>query len=224
MRLISDMMRHWAAADKMMTFKLVVKTIAKRHGLLATFMPKPKSGENGSGMHLNMSLTKDGVNLFADENGENGLSQEASYFIGGIMAHIQAITLITNPIVNSYKRLVTRRKPVFRIPAERGEKTRVEFRSPDPSANPYLAFAVCLAAGLEGIEKKILPPEHMEKYNELLPGSLLEAVRAFEEDTFVQNVLGEDLSAKYVMAKKNEYQQFREYVTGWELEKYLHKI
>ena len=174
-------------------------------------------------MHLNMSLTKDGVNLFADENGENGLSQEASYFIGGIMAHIQAITLITNPIVNSYKRLV-RRKPVFRIPAERGEKTRVEFRSPDPSANPYLAFAVCLAAGLEGIEKKILPPEHMEKYNELLPGSLLEAVRAFEEDTFVQNVLGEDLSAKYVMAKKNEYQQFREYVTGWELEKYLHKI
>ena len=213
-----------AAADKMMTFKLVVKTIAKRHGLHATFMPKPKSGENGSGMHLNMSLTKDGVNLFADENGENGLSQEASYFIGGIMAHIQAITLITNPIVNSYKRLVTRRKPIFRIPAERGEKTRVEFRSPDPSANPYLAFAVCLAAGLEGIEKKILPPEHMEKYNELLPGSLLEAVRAFEEDTFVQNVLGEDLSAKYVMAKKNEYQQFREYVTGWELEKYLHKI
>ena len=120
----------------MRTFKLVVKTIAKRHGLHATFMPKPKSGENGSGMHLNMSLTKDGVNLFADENGENGLSQEASYFIGGIMAHIQAITLITNPIVNSYKRLVTRRKPVFRIPAERGEKTRVEFRSPDPSANP----------------------------------------------------------------------------------------
>ena len=213
-----------SAADDILTFKMVVRTIAKKHGLHATFMPKPKSGENGSGMHLNMSLTKDGVNLFADENGENGLSQEASYFIGGIMAHIQAITLITNPIVNSYKRLVTRRKPVFRIPAERGEKTRVEFRSPDPSANPYLAFAVCLAAGLEGIEKKILPPEHMEKYNELLPGSLLEAVRAFEEDTFVQNVLGEDLSAKYVMAKKNEYQQFREYVTGWELEKYLHKI
>ena len=213
-----------AAADNIVTFRMTCKTIASRHGLHATFMPKPKSGENGSGMHLNMSLTKDGVNLFADENGENGLSQEASYFIGGIMAHIQAITLITNPIVNSYKRLVTRRKPVFRIPAERGEKTRVEFRSPDPSANPYLAFAVCLAAGLEGIEKKILTLEHMEKYNELLPGSLLEAVRAFEEDTFVQNVLGEDLSAKYVMAKKNEYQQFREYVTGWELEKYLHKI
>ncbi len=213
-----------AAADNMMTFKLVVKTIAKRHGLHATFMPKPKTGENGSGMHLNMSLIKDGVNLFADEKAEAGLSREAYYFIGGMMEHIQAITLITNPIVNSYKRLVTRKKPVFRIPAERGEKTRIEFRSPDPSANPYLAFAVCLAAGLDGVEKKILPPKQMEAYDELLPGSLLEAVRAFESDTFVQHVLGKDLSEKYVMAKKMEYRQFHECVTEWELDQYLYKI
>lgn len=211
-------------ADNMMTFKLVVKTIAKRHGLHATFMPKPKSGENGSGMHLNMFLKKDGRNLFEDKNGENGLSKEAYYFIGGIMKHIGAITLITNPIVNSYKRLVTRSKPVFRIPAERGERTRIEFRSPDPSANPYLAFAVCLAAGLEGIEKKIVPPKQMEAYKESLPGSLLEAVRAFEADPFIQDVLGKDLSEKYVAAKKEEYQQFRESVTGWELDKYLYKI
>lgn len=225
-----------ATADNMMTFKLVVKTIAKRHGLHATFMPKPKSGVNGSGMHVNMSLLRDGENVFADASDENGLSKEAYYFIGGIMKHMKAITLITNPIVNSYKRLVkdsdapchidwsaNGRTTMIRIPAEKGEGTRIELRSPDPSANPYLAFAVCLAAGLDGIQNKILPPDS-SKEKELLPGSLLEAVRAFEQDSLIQKVLGEELSNKYVTAKREEYQAFREYVTGWELEEYLHKI
>ena len=146
------------AADNIMTFKLVTKTIAKRHGLHATFMPKPKDGIHGSGMHLNMSLSRDGKNVFADEKDPNGLSKEAYYFIGGLMKHIKAISFITNPIVNSYKRLVpgyeapvyiawsaNNRTPLIRIPRVSGESTRVELRSPDGAANPYLALAVCLA-------------------------------------------------------------------------------
>ena len=142
-------------ADNIMTFKLAVKTIAKRHGLFASFMPKPKYGINGSGMHINMSLSKDGHNIFHDPDGKMGLSKEAYYFIGGIMKHMKGVTLIMNPLVNSYKRLVpgyeapcyiawsaTNRSPLIRIPASRGEETRVELRSPDPAANPYLALAV----------------------------------------------------------------------------------
>ncbi len=157
-----------ATADNIMTFKLAVKTIAKRHGLFASFMPKPKYGINGSGMHINMSLEKDGKNIFFDENDQMQLSKEAYYFIGGIMEHVKGMTAITNPLVNSYKRLVpgyeapiyiawsaTNRSPLIRIPAARGEGTRVELRCPDPSANPYLALAVCLAAGLDGIRKQI---------------------------------------------------------------------
>ena len=177
------------AADNIMTFKLVTKTIAKRHGLHATFMPKPKDGIHGSGMHLNMSLSRDGKNVFADEKDPNGLSKEAYYFIGGLMKHIKAISFITNPIVNSYKRLVpgyeapvyiawsaNNRTPLIRIPRVSGESTRVELRSPDGAANPYLALAVCLAAGMEGIKNKILPPESVDEniyemtdmlYNEL---------------------------------------------------------
>ncbi len=149
-------------ADNIMTFKLAVKTIAKRHGLFASFMPKPKCGVNGSGMHINMSLTKDGKNIFDDPAGELGLSREAYWFIGGIIRHVKGMSIITNPLVNSYKRLVpgyeapiyiawsvTNRSPLIRIPSTRGPRTRVELRCPDSAANPYLALAVCLEAGLE---------------------------------------------------------------------------
>lgn len=155
-------------ADSIMTFKLAVKTIAQRHGLHATFMPKPKANMAGSGMHINMSLEKDGKNVFADENGKNGLSEEAYHFIAGLMKHINGIVAITNPLVNSYKRLIPgyeapvyiawsakNRSPLIRIPAARGKGTRVELRNPDPTANPYLALAVCLIAGLDGIKNKL---------------------------------------------------------------------
>jgi len=236
-------------ADNIMTFKLVVKTIAKRHGLHATFMPKPKFGINGSGMHLNLSLSKDGENIFTDMSDPNGLSQEAYYFIGGLMRHIKAISFITNPLVNSYKRLVpgyeapvyiawstNNRTPLIRIPEVAGKGTRVELRSPDSAANPYLALAVCLAAGLQGIREKIQPPERIsqnifemtEKEKEelgieSLPGSLLEAVREFEKDSFIQSVLGEDLTKKFIKAKKAEYKAYRAQVTDWELKEYLQK-
>ncbi len=147
-------------ADNIMTFKLTVKSIAKRHGLHATFMPKPKYGINGSGMHTNMSLSKDGKNIFCDENGELGLSKTAYQFLAGILEHVKGMTLITNPIINSYKRLVPgfeapvhiawsaiNRSPLIRIPNTRGELTRIELRSPDPACNPYLVLALCLAAG-----------------------------------------------------------------------------
>ncbi|MCF2679547.1 glutamine synthetase [Faecalicatena contorta] len=237
-------------ADNIMTFKMVVKTIAKRHGLHATFMPKPKCDVSGSGMHTNMSLSRDGVNIFADPEDKNGLSKEAYYFIGGLMKHIKAITFITNPLVNSYKRLVPgyeapvyiawsakNRTPLIRIPTIQGDAAKIELRSPDSSANPYLALAVCLAAGLEGIREKIMPPEPIDRNLfemgdeeraaagiEALPGSLLEAIRAFEEDDFIKGVLGEDLSEKYVKAKTKEYADYRRQITDWEISRYLHVI
>ena len=237
-------------ADNIMTFKLVVKTIAKRHGLHATFMPKPKYGINGSGMHINMSLSRDGINIFQDAKDEHGLSKEAYCFIGGIMKHMKAITFITNPIVNSYKRLTPgyeapvyiawsekNRTPLIRIPGSRGEYTRVELRSPDPSANPYLELAVCLAAGIDGIRQGIMPPKSVNRniYEmteeerkifgiDKLPRSLNEAAREFEKDAYIQEVLGEDLSRKYIEAKTREYQEYRGQVTEWELSKYLHLL
>nr|WP_307998840.1 type I glutamate--ammonia ligase [uncultured Merdimonas sp.] len=237
-------------ADNIVTAKMVMKTIAKRHGLHGTFMPKPKYGLNGSGMHLNLSLSRDGVNVFSDPEDEKGLSREAYYFIGGIMKHIKAITFITNPTVNSYKRLVPgyeapvyiawsakNRTPLIRIPAGGPESRRIELRSPDPAANPYLALAVCLAAGLEGIRSQIMPPDSIDcnifemgeegrrkAGIERLPGSLLEAAREFHKDPFIMNVLGEELSRKYIRAKTREYAEYREQVTEWELEKYLHVI
>ena len=236
-------------ADNMVTFRMVVKTIAKRHGLHATFMPKPKYGINGSGMHLNMSLSRDGENIFSDENDEHGLSQEAYYFIGGLMKHIKAITFITNPLVNSYKRLVpgyeaptyiawsaNNRTPLIRIPESRRSGKRIELRSPDASANPYLALAVCLAAGMEGIREKILPPKEISQNIfelneeekkalgiECLPGSLMEAVEEFEKDAFIQKVLGEELSQKFIKAKKAEYDRYRSHVSDWEMNEYLQK-
>lgn len=237
-------------ADNIMTFKLAVKTIAKRHGLHATFMPKPKYGVNGSGMHINMSLSKDGKNVFADEASAQGLSKEAYWFIGGILKHIKGMTAITNPLVNSYKRLVpgyeapihiawsaTNRSPLIRIPAARGESTRVELRSPDSAANPYLALAVCLAAGLDGIQNRIEPPAgitqnifEMTKADkqaakiQSLPSNLHEALQEMEKDRFIMQVLGEKTAQIYLQAKKAEWQQYTSQVTAWELEQYLYKF
>ena len=237
-------------ADNIMTFKLAVRTIAKRHGLFASFMPKPKQGVSGSGMHINMSLSKDGKNIFDDPSGELGLSKEAYYFIGGIMKHIKGMTAITNPLVNSYKRLLpgyeapiyiawsaTNRSPLIRIPSTRGEGTRVELRSPDPSANPYLALAVCLAAGLDGIRNQTMPPKGVQgNVFELtpedkerlaidsIPADLHEAVEEFKKDELIQSVLGEHISRKFVEAKEAEWTQYRAQVTPWEIEEYLYKI
>jgi glutamine synthetase len=237
-------------ADNIMTFKLAVKTIAKRHGLHATFMPKPKYGVNGSGMHINMSLTKDGKNVFADPNDPEGLSQEAYWFIGGLMKHMKGITAITNPLVNSYKRLVpgyeapvyiawsgTNRSPLIRIPASREENTRVELRSPDPTANPYLAIALCLAAGLDGIKNQVQPPAsvnqniyEMSKSDkkaadiQTLPTNLQDALRELEKDDFIMQVLGEKTAETYIHAKRAEWQQYTQQVAAWELEQYLYKF
>lgn len=239
-----------ATADNLMTFKLVVKTIAKRHGLHATFMPKPKIETDGSGMHINLSLRKDGVNIFRDDEDENGLSREAYYFIGGLMKHMKAITCITNPTVNSYKRFVPgyeapvymtwstkSRSSMIRIPAVRGEHTRIELRSPDPSANPYLALAVLLAAGLDGIRNQIQPPKSVEQNVQLmtdeqreelqieaLPRSLEAAVRDLEQDSFIQGVLGADLSEKIIAAHKKAYYDYCMQVTDWEIANYLHRL
>ena len=237
-------------ADNIMTFKLAVKTIAKRHGMFASFMPKPKYGINGSGMHVNMSLAKDGKNIFADPEGEMGLSKEAFWFIGGIIKHMKGMTVITNPLVNSYKRLVpgfeapvyiawstTNRSPLIRIPAATdGEGTRIELRSPDSAANPYLTLAVCLSAGLEGIREKIEPPqsinanifalsekEREELHIDQLPGTLLEAVEELEKDTFIQKVLGDHIAGKYIDAKRKEWHEYRSQVSEWEIQEYLYK-
>lgn len=239
-----------ATADNIMTFKLVVKSMAKRHGLFASFMPKPLYGVAGSGMHTNMSLTKKGKNIFNDPKGENGLSKEAYYFIAGIMKHIKGITAIANPLVNSYKRLVpgheapvyiawsaTNRSPLIRIPASRGAGTRVELRSPDPAANPYLLLALCLAAGLDGIKNKIEPPKavnsnifelsekEMKKAKiESLPSSLHQAIKEMEADPFIREVLGDHVFSKYVEAKRAEWDNYRLQVTQWEIDEYLYKI
>ncbi len=239
-----------ATADNIMTFKLAVKTIAKRHGLHATFMPKPKFGVNGSGMHINMSLSKDGKNIFDDPSDKLGLSKEAYYFIGGIIKHMKGMTAITNPLVNSYKRLVpgyeapvyiawsaTNRSPLIRIPASRGEGTRIELRCPDPSANPYLALAVCLRAGLDGIKNKIEPPASVdcnifamseeEKKAlgiEAIPGTLIEAVNELEKDEFIKEVLGAHVSSKYIEAKRAEWANYRSQVTDWEINQYLNQF
>ncbi|WP_230400006.1 glutamine synthetase family protein [Novisyntrophococcus fermenticellae] len=239
------------AADSLMTFKFAVRTIAKRHGLHATFMPKPVTDSNGSGLHVNCILRDElGKNLFFDESDEKGLSKTAYYFMGGILKHIQGMSLITNPLVNSYKRLVPGYEaPVFvgwatksksqiiRIPAARGNRTKIELRSPDASANPYLVLAAILAAGLDGIRNKMMPPACMEenlnnlslKENpetgiETLPGNLQQAIQAFEEDAFVQNVLGEDFSRRYIEMKKAEWKEYIQQVSDWEISKYLYRI
>ena len=237
-------------ADNIMTFKLAVKTIAKRHGLHATFMPKPKFGVNGSGMHINMSLSKNGKNIFDDASDALGLSREAYWFMGGLMKHMKGMTVLLNPLVNSYKRLVPgfeapvhiawstiNRSQLIRVPAVRGEQTRIELRSPDSAANPYLALAVCLRAGLDGIRNQIEPPaeikgnifemsrEEQEKAAiGILPGTLIEAVELLEQDAFLKDVLGEHIYEKFVEVKKQEWQEYRTQVSEWELEKYLYRV
>lgn len=239
-----------ATADNIMTFKLAVKTIARRHGLHATFMPKPKHGVSGSGMHINMSLSRDGKNVFRDEQDENGLSKEAYWFIGGLMEHVRGMAAVTNPLVNSYKRLVPgyeapvyvawsakNRSPLIRIPASRGEGTRIELRSPDPAANPYLTLALCLMAGLDGIRRQIEPPagvdtnlsdmteaERCARGIQTLPGTLIEAVNELEQDAFVQGVLGRHVAEHYIAAKKAEWHRYRSQVTDWEINEYLYRI
>ncbi|MBE5958849.1 MAG: type I glutamate--ammonia ligase [Lachnospiraceae bacterium] len=236
-----------ATADNVMTFKLTVKTIAKRHGLYASFMPKPKYGVCGSGMHINMSLFKDGKNAFVDENDELGLSKEAYSFIAGIMDKMKSICAITNPIVNSYKRLVpgfeaptyiawsaTNRSPLVRVPASRGASTRIELRCPDSAANPYLVLAVCLAAGLDGIKNEMVPPasvqrdifqmtrqERKEADVHSLPKNLYDAVKEMQTSEFVKGVLGEDVFDKYIIAKKAEWMDYTTQVTDWEIDRYL---
>ena len=227
--------------------KPTVKTIAQKNGLHATFMPKPIFGVAGSGMHTNMSLFRDGKNVFYDPNDERGLSREAYSFIAGLLRHVPGMAAITNPLVNSYKRLVpgyeapcylawsaSNRSALIRIPASRGQSTRVELRSPDPACNPYLAFAVCLAAGLDGIEKGLTPPAEITKniyaMDEAtrkahgitsLPSSLEEAIRLMEADTLVLNTLGEHVAHNYIEGKKKEWDEYRTRVSSWEREKYI---
>lgn len=237
-------------ADNIQTFKMTVKTIAKRHGLYATFMPKPKFGISGSGMHINMSLaTEAGKNIFADENGKIGLSDDAYHFIAGIMKHARGMSAITNPLVNSYKRLVPgyeapvyiawsakNRSPLIRIPASRGNGTRVELRNPDPTANPYLVLALCLAAGLDGIKNKIEVPDSVDcNIYEMTPGErraagienmpadLKEAVDCLVADEFLCSVLGEHITTKYVEAKMKEWENYTTRVSQWEIDEYLYK-
>lgn len=237
-------------ADNMMTFKLVVKTIAKRHGLFASFMPKPVYDFCGSGLHVNMSLAKNGENIFNDHNSPNGISREACQFIAGIMEHARGLTLIANPIVNSYKRLLPgseaptyitwsekNRGPMIRIPSARGTNTRIELRSPDPAANPYLLLACCLASGLDGIKRGLeLPPEvsaNVQDFTEKelaaqgirsIPSNLSKACHYFEDDAFMKKVLGEQVHEKYLKAKRDEWNRFKAQVTAWEIEEYLYKI
>jgi len=236
-------------ADNIMTFKLVVKTVAQRNGLHATFLPKPLFGVSGSGMHTNMSLFKNGENAFYDENDPLHLSKDAYYFIGGIMKNMRSIVAITNPIVNSYKRLVPgyeapvyvawsprNRSPLVRIPAANGSATRIELRCPDPSCNPYLAFAAILSAGLDGIENKIEPPVSIDKniYQmtadqrlelgiEALPSSLKEALDELSKSKLAKEVLGDHVFNKFIEAKTEEWNEYSSRVTEWEVNQYLTK-
>lgn len=235
------------AADAIQTFKLVVKTIAQKHGLHATFMPKPVYGIAGSGMHVNTSLFNKGKNVFYDENGPLELSQEAYWFIGGLMKNIRSITALTNPLVNSYKRLIPgyeapvyiawsarNRSPLIRVPSARGTATRLELRCPDPSCNPYLALAAILSAGLDGIENRIQPPEPVNRnlydmsYEDrcagqigALPASLEEAICEMRQSEFARELLGDHIFNKYIEAKLKECDGYKTQISKWEIDAYL---
>ncbi|MBU0903895.1 MAG: type I glutamate--ammonia ligase [Planococcaceae bacterium] len=235
------------ACDNIQTFKLVVKTIARKHGLHATFMPKPLFGVNGSGMHMNVSLFKGKDNAFYDESGDLQLSDTAYKFMAGILKHVQGFTAITNPTVNSYKRLVPgyeapcyvawsaqNRSPLIRIPSSRGVSTRVEVRSVDPSANPYLAMAVILKAGLDGIKNDIAPPKAVDRNIyvmnkeerrangvEDLPATLYAALEELAKNDTIRDALGEHIYANFVDSKEIEWDMFRTSVHPWEREQYL---
>jgi glutamine synthetase len=238
-------------ADMIMTFRMAVKTIAKKHGLYATFMPKPVEGISGSGMHLSfLAQDNEGKNVFVAEDGS--LSETAKYFIAGVLAHAKGMTLITNPIVNSYKRLVpgfdapvniswsstsNGRSALIRIPSRKGDATRIEVRNPDATCNPYLAIALILAAGIEGISQKLTPPAELtetikgisfDQTNasnvDILPMTLGEAINAFRGDSFGKEVLSESVYQKILDAKKAEWKEFRTCVTKWEIDKYLNNF
>ncbi|MCA1053625.1 type I glutamate--ammonia ligase [Rossellomorea aquimaris] len=235
------------SCDDIQTFKLVVKTIARKHGLHATFMPKPLFGVNGSGMHCNMSLFKEGKNSFYDENGDLQLSETARQFLAGIIKHATAFTAITNPTVNSYKRLVPgyeapcyvawsarNRSPLIRIPASRGISTRVEVRSVDPAANPYLAMSVLLAAGLDGIKNGMVAPKPIDRNIYVmdkkereeagiidLPATLHAALEELKKDEVIINSLGGHIFEHFVEAKEIEWDMFRTQVHPWEREQYI---
>lgn len=236
------------ACDNIQTFKLVVKTIARKHGLHATFMPKPLFGINGSGMHCNMSLfNSDGTNAFYDEKGEMELSQTAYHFLGGLLDHARAYTAVCNPTVNSYKRLVPgyeapvyvawsghNRSPLVRVPESRGLSTRLELRSVDPAANPYLAMATLLEAGLDGIKNEIEPPKAVDRNIYImteeerkaehiydLPSTLHNAIKVLREDEVMKKALGSHIYNNFVEAKRMEWAAFRQTVSEWEREQYL---
>ena len=237
------------ACDNIQIFKLVVKTIAREHGLYATFMAKPKFGINGSGMHCNMSLfDQEGNNAFYDPKGELELSETAYHFLGGILDHAYNFTAITNPTVNSYKRLVPgyeapvyiawagrNRSPLVRVPASRGKGTRLELRAVDPTANPYLALAVLLECGLDGIERKLEAPAPVENNIYMmsgderkavgitdLPSTLHNAVKALREDDVVKAALGQHIYTNFVETKKVEWASYAQFVSQWEIDNYLY--
>jgi len=234
-------------ADRVITLKFTTKTLALKQGLHATYMAKPISGINGSGMHTHGSLSKDGKNAFYDPNGHRELSDIARYYIGGLLKHAKAITRVANPTINSYKRLVpgfeapvyiswsaSNRSALVRVPAARGQSTRAEFRSPDPMCNPYLTFAAMLAAGLDGIKNKIEPPEptdmniyqlsaeERKKFNiEMLPGSLTESHEHLMKDKVLSNTLGTHIIENLARIAELETDDYRLAVHQWELDRYL---
>ncbi len=234
-------------ADNLATFRLVVRTIAQKHGLHASFMPKPIFGINGSGMHTHQSLFREEENAFFAPQEEDQLSSLAKSYIAGILEHVPAFTAVTNPTVNSFKRLVPgyeapvyiawsdrNRSPLVRVPARRGASTRIEVRSPDPTTNPYLAMAVMLKAGLDGINKNMTPPppenkniyemspeEREQRGIGSLPASLEEALRALDNDSVIQEALGQHIWEKFRDAKAIEWDSFRTAVHPWEVENYL---
>lgn len=238
-----------SACDNIQTFKLVVKTVARKHNLHATFMPKPLYGINGNGMHFNVSLFKGKENAFYDEDDAIGLSQDMRYFMAGILKHARGFTAVCNPLVNSYKRLVPgyeapsyiawsgkNRSPLLRIPTSRGLSTRAEVRSVDPSANPYMALAVILKAGLEGIKHKIgLPSPVNENIYEMtreereavgvkdLPSTLYTALKALREDEVIQDALGAHIYRQFNSNKSVEWDMYRSQVSEWELNQYLNQ-
>lgn len=227
-------MEAFDTADQLANFKLAARSIATRFGLYATFMPKPINGVEGSGMHLNFSLCKDGVNLFEDYE-KRGITEEAAYFIGGIMAHVQALCAVANPLVNSYKRLSNGNAPkqidwgkrgknnLIKLHGRYGE-TKVELRFPDGAANPYLTIAACIAAGLDGIRNKILPLAEGEVDSRKLPANLYESILYLEQDTVVKEALGEELAVIYGQLKKEEWNDYMKTVSDWEINRYLSKM
>ena len=234
-------------ADNIVTFRLIVRKVAQDHGLHATFMPKPIRRVNGSGMHIHQSLLREGRNAFFDPQSESGISQTALHYIAGLLEHARALCAVTNPLVNSYKRLVRgfeapttvawserNRSPLVRIPARRGAGTRCELRMPDPSCNPYLALAAILKAGMDGIENGLAPPPPVQKnifrmsVRERrkhrigdLPRSLDEALRRLQRDQLVQEALGPHIYKHFLEAKKSEWRAYCQQVHPWEIEKYL---